>query len=57
MIMTASQAEAAPGNIKVTRADWIDIALKTLIAEGIESVRILSLGQKLGVSRSSHEPS
>ncbi|TPN83101.1 TetR/AcrR family transcriptional regulator [Mesorhizobium sp. CU2] len=52
MIMSSPQAES-PGNIKVTRADWIDIALQTLIAEGIESVRILPLGQKLGVARSS----
>ncbi|MGX5846594.1 TetR/AcrR family transcriptional regulator [Mesorhizobium sp. PL10] len=53
MIMIAPQAEPAPGNIKVTRRDWIDLALQTLIADGIESVRVLTLGQKLGVSRSS----
>lgn len=53
MTMTASQDEPAPGNIKVTRADWINLALQTLISDGIESVRVLTLGQKLGVSRSS----
>ncbi|TIM54651.1 TetR/AcrR family transcriptional regulator [Mesorhizobium sp.] len=53
MIMIAPQDEPAPGNIKVTRWDWINLALQTLISDGIESVRVLPLGQKLGVSRSS----
>ena len=53
MIMIAPQDEPAPGNIKATRSDWINLALRTLIADGIESVRVLPLGQKLGVSRSS----
>lgn len=53
MIMIAAKNEPAPGNIKVTRRDWIDLALETLISDGIESVRVLTLGQRLGVSRSS----
>jgi AcrR family transcriptional regulator len=53
MTMIAPQDESAPGNIKATRSDWINLALRTLIADGIESVRVLPLGQKLGVSRSS----
>jgi AcrR family transcriptional regulator len=44
---------AAAGNVKATREDWIEAALETLISDGVESVRILTLGQKLGVSRSS----
>src|SRR4051794_5970585 len=52
-IMIVQQDEPAPGNIKVTRRDWINLALQTLISDGIESVRVLTLGQKLGVSRSS----
>lgn len=44
---------ALVGNIKVTRDDWLKSALDTLISDGVESVRILTLGQKLGVSRSS----
>lgn len=44
---------ALVGNIKVTRDDWLRSALDTLISDGVESVRILTLGQKLGVSRSS----
>jgi len=53
MIMIAPQDAPASGNIKVTRQDWIDLALQTLVSDGIESVRVLTLGQKLGVSRSS----
>jgi AcrR family transcriptional regulator len=53
MTMTASQAEPTPGNIKVTRSDWINLALDTLISDGIGNVRVLTLGKKLGVSRSS----
>jgi AcrR family transcriptional regulator len=44
---------AAIGNVKATREDWLEAALDTLISDGVESVRILTLGQKLGVSRSS----
>jgi AcrR family transcriptional regulator len=53
--MTKPEAQRAgpAGNVKVTREDWLDLALETLIAEGVEGVRILALGQKLGVSRSS----
>ena len=53
MIMISPQDEPASGNTKVTRRDWINLALQTLISDGIESVRVLPLGQKLGVSRSS----
>jgi AcrR family transcriptional regulator len=41
------------GNAKVTREDWLKLALETLISEGVEAVRVLALGQKLNVSRSS----
>lgn len=41
------------GNTKVTREQWLDLALQTLIAHGVEGVRVLPLAQKLGVSRSS----
>ncbi|MEZ2329340.1 TetR/AcrR family transcriptional regulator [Mesorhizobium sp. RCC_202] len=41
------------GNTKVTREDWMKLALETLICEGVEAVRVLALGQKLNVSRSS----
>lgn len=41
------------GNAKVTREDWLNLALETLISEGVEAVRVLALAQKLSVSRSS----
>ena len=41
------------GNVKATRSDWIELAMETLVWDGVESVRILPLAQKLGVSRSS----
>lgn len=48
----ASRAGApAPG--RTSRADWVDAALRTLVAEGIENVRVLVLAQRFGVSRSS----
>ena len=48
-----AQRTSPTGNVKVTREDWLNGALETLISEGVESVRILTLGQRLGVSRSS----
>ena len=41
------------GNIKVTRDDWLFLALDLLISHGIEHVRVLTLSERLGVSRSS----
>lgn len=52
--MTPSEQKQLPtGNVKVTKSDWIDVALESLLAEGIEGVRVLPLAQKLAVSRSS----
>lgn len=53
MAKNEAQRALLSGNIKATREDWLNIALDTLIAEGVEGVRILPLGHKLGVSRSS----
>lgn len=41
------------GNVKATREDWLKLALETLISDGVERVRVLTLSQKLDVSRSS----
>ncbi|WP_225308496.1 TetR/AcrR family transcriptional regulator [Hypericibacter terrae] len=38
---------------KASREDWIQAALRSLIADGVEQVRILPLAKKLSVSRSS----
>lgn len=45
--------KASSGNVKATKADWVALALSVLIAEGVESVRVLTLSERLGVSRSS----
>lgn len=47
------EAGALRGNIKVTRDDWIALATDVLIAEGVEKVKILTLSERLQVSRSS----
>jgi AcrR family transcriptional regulator len=38
---------------KATREDWIRVALETLIADGVEAVKVLPLAERLGVARSS----
>ncbi len=45
--------DAGTGNIKATREDWLNAAMDTLIADGVEQVKILPLASRLGVSRSS----
>lgn len=54
--MTRIQTEPAKkyeANVKATRDDWLQVALETLISEGVDQVKVLPLGNKLGVSRSS----
>ena len=41
------------GNVKVTREDWLRVALDALISGGIGEVKVLSLSRRLKVSRSS----
>ena len=41
------------GNTKVTREDWLNVALDILVSEGVAQVKVLSIGDRLGVSRSS----
>ncbi|MEM8796333.1 MAG: TetR/AcrR family transcriptional regulator [Pseudomonadota bacterium] len=41
------------GNVRVTREDWLNLAIDTLISDGVEQVKVMTLGEKLGVSRSS----
>lgn len=47
------EREALGGNIKVTRDDWLSLAVDVLTSDGIEQVKVSVLGEKLGVSRSS----
>ncbi|MCR9071581.1 MAG: TetR/AcrR family transcriptional regulator [Alphaproteobacteria bacterium] len=48
-----SDTGAAPAHTKATRGDWIASALDTLISHGVDSVKVLTLADRLGVSRSS----
>ena len=41
------------GNTKVTRQDWLTLAMDVLVSQGVEKVKVLTLGKRLGVSRSS----
>ncbi len=41
------------GHVKVTREDWINVARHILVNEGITQVKILSMSERLKVSRSS----
>ena len=41
------------GNVKVTRDDWLNVALDVLVSDGVDRVKVLSLADRLGVSRSS----
>ena len=47
------QRAALSSNVKATRDDWLDIALSVLAVEGVDHVTVLSLSERLGVSRSS----
>ena len=41
------------GHVKVTREDWINVARHILVNEGISQVKILTISERLEVSRSS----
>ena len=51
--MKAATRELPAGNVKVTREDWLDAALDVMVSDGVEQVKVLTLGERLGVSRSS----
>jgi AcrR family transcriptional regulator len=44
---------AQSSNVKATRDDWYEVALSVLALEGVDHVTVLSLSERLGVSRSS----
>lgn len=48
-----TEPDLQPGNVKVTREDWLDAAMDLLVQEGVSDVKILTIGSRLGVSRSS----
>lgn len=41
------------GNIKVTREDWLNVARDVLVSHGVAEVKVLAIGDRLKVSRSS----
>ena len=41
------------GHVKVTRQDWLNMARDVFVTEGVAEVKILSLSERMGVSRSS----
>ena len=54
-VLHRDDPDAAPlvGNIKVTRADWLNVAMDVLVSHGVEQVKVLGLANRMGVSRSS----
>jgi AcrR family transcriptional regulator len=45
--------EPLAGNVKVTKQDWLNVAIDTLVSDGIEQVKVMTLAENLSVSRSS----
>jgi AcrR family transcriptional regulator len=41
------------GHVKVTRDDWLNVARDILVSDGVAEVKVLAIGDRLGVSRSS----
>ncbi len=41
------------GHVKVTREDWLNVARDILVSDGVAEVKVLAIGERLGVSRSS----
>jgi AcrR family transcriptional regulator len=47
------EKEPLVGHVKVTRDDWLNVARDVLVSDGVAEVKVLALGQRLDVSRSS----
>ncbi len=47
------KAEPLVGNTKVTRDDWLNVAMDVLISDGVDQIKVLSLAERMAVSRSS----
>ncbi|KIC43646.1 MAG: TetR/AcrR family transcriptional regulator [Ruegeria sp.] len=54
-ILHRDDPKAAPlvGNIKVTRDDWLNVAMDVLISDGVDQIKVLNLAERMAVSRSS----
>lgn len=53
MAETATPQERPHGNVKVTRAEWVNAARDILVSRGVGEVKVLTLSDTLNVSRSS----
>lgn len=42
-----------PGNVKVTREDWINVGRDMLVSDGVAEVKVLAIADRMNVSRSS----
>ncbi len=51
--ITSIERDTPAGNVKVTRDDWLRVAKAILISDGVDSVKVLVIGERLKVSRSS----
>lgn len=49
----AEEDTPLPGNVKVTREDWLRVAMDLLVSDGVSEVKVLTIGNRLDVSRSS----
>ncbi len=47
------KAEPLVGNVKVTREDWLNVAMDVLISDGVDQIKVLNLAERMAVSRSS----
>lgn len=45
--------EPLVGHVKVTPEDWLNVARDVLVTDGVAEVKVIALGERLGVSRSS----
>jgi AcrR family transcriptional regulator len=50
---TRKHPDTHKGNVKVTREEWLKLASEVLIERGVSQVKVLTLANSLGVSRSS----
>ena len=49
----AFDVDAMPAGGRSTQSDWFNLALETLVSEGIDHVKVQVMAKRLGVSRSS----
>ena len=52
-IMGLPDPEVPAGGQRTTRQDWLNVARDILVSEGVAEVKVLSIGERLQVSRSS----